>query len=367
MDPEDQAPNLAPQQSSSMFSGATGMPNYSCLLPAPFDGTTDFEDFVTQFNSVASLSDWENHPSGDLRPQFFSARLSGDALSFYRSLTRAQQTNLNRAQQTNLNRLFHAFRNQYATNRDVLKAKAKALRQQPGQTIPAFYRELQDLARNSYPIEAIRNEILLTTFIAGLSNPTVRWEVCKAKPADADAALQAAVETHSFLEIDGLKLHTSGVNNIGTETPLDTFTELVRSLRTEIQDAVAKSSRTDRNASQNNQRDRSDSRDSNRYLSLSPGLRRNNNFSNFKKPNQPNERNIARNSNNQRNNSKVRFSDNSKDNKRDRSSRSQRSDDEKSKHCGRNNHSSRKCKACFNCGKIGHFRHECRARRQNLN
>ena len=80
MDPDDQSPNVASQQFSSMSSGATVMRNYSCLLPAPFDGTADFEYFVTHFNSVAS-SDCENHPSGDLRPQFFSARLSGDALS----------------------------------------------------------------------------------------------------------------------------------------------------------------------------------------------------------------------------------------------------------------------------------------------
>ena len=100
------------------------MPNYSCLWPAPFDGTTDFEDFVTQFNCAASLSDWENHPSGDLRPQFLSARLSGDALSFYRSLTRAQQTNIHS--------LFHAFRAEYASSHDVLTAKVEALRQQPG-------------------------------------------------------------------------------------------------------------------------------------------------------------------------------------------------------------------------------------------
>ena len=326
MDPDDQAPNVASQQSSSMSSAATVMPNYSCLLPAPFDGTSDFEDFVTQFNSVASLSDWENHPSGDLRPQFFSARLSGDALSFYRSLTRAQQTNIHR--------LFQAFRAQYAPNQDVLKAKVKALRQQPGQTIPAFFRELRDLARNAYPVEAVRNEILLTTFIAGLSNPTVRWEVRKAKPANADAALQAAVETHSFLEIDGLKLQTSGVNNISTENPIETFTELVRSLRTEIQDTVAKSSHTDPNVSQNNQKNRSESRDSNRHRSPSATTRRNNNFSFFKKTNQPNERNTGRNSNNQRNNSKVRFSDNPKNSNRDQSSNSRRSDEEKCKHCG---------------------------------
>ena len=125
-------------------------------MPAPFDGTTDLEDFVTQFNSVAPLSDWENHPSNDLRPQFFSARLSGDSLSFGRSLTRAQQTNIQR--------LFHAFRAQFSPNQDVLKAKVKALCQQPGQTIPAFFRELRDLARIVCPVEAVCNEILLYHF-----------------------------------------------------------------------------------------------------------------------------------------------------------------------------------------------------------
>ena len=156
MDLDDQAPNVASQQSSCMSSGATIMPDYSCLLTAPFDGTTNFDDFVTQFTSVASLSDWGNHPSDDLRPQFFLPA-SGDALSFYRSLTPAQQTNIHRL-----------FRTQYAPNQDVLKAKAKDLCQQPGQTIFAFLRELRYLARRAYPVEAVRNEILLTTFIAGL-------------------------------------------------------------------------------------------------------------------------------------------------------------------------------------------------------
>ena len=128
MDPDNQAPNVASQRSSSMSSGAIVMPIYSCRLPAQ----SDFEDFVTQFNSDASLSGWENHPSGDLRPQFFSARLSGDGFSFYRSLTQAQQTNIHR--------LFHAFRTQYAPNQDVLKAKVKALHQQQRLTSRAFSR-----------------------------------------------------------------------------------------------------------------------------------------------------------------------------------------------------------------------------------
>ena len=234
-----------------MSSGATVMPNYSCLLPIPFDGTTDFEDFVTQFNSAASVSDWENHPSGNLRSQFLSARFSGVALSFYRSLTRPKQNNMSR--------LLHAFRTQYPPNQDVLKAKVEALRRQPGQTNRAFFQELKNLARNSHLVAAVRCEILLTTFIDSLAVPTFRLEVRKAKPADADAALQAALKSASFHEIDSLKLQTSGVNNNTIETPLDTFTQLVRSLTTEIQDTVAKSSRTDKTASQNNQRDRLDS------------------------------------------------------------------------------------------------------------
>ena len=179
---------------------------------------------------------------------------------------------------------------------------------------------MRDLSRNGNPVETARNEIQLTTFKAVLSNHIVRWEVRKAKPADADAALQAAVETHYFLEISGLIFQTSGVNNISTESTLDAFTKLVHSLRTEIQVAVAQLSPTDRNASQNNQRDRSDNRNSNRHRSSSPGLRRNNIFSKFRKPNQPNELNTARNSINQRNISEDCFSIKSNNSKRDQNS-----------------------------------------------
>ena len=84
-------------------------------------------------------------------------------------------------------------------------------------------------------------------FFAGLSNPPVWWEARKMKTQGADDALQAAVETQYFLEIDSLKLQTSGVNSISTETPLDTFIELLPSLCTEIQNALAHSFRTDRN------------------------------------------------------------------------------------------------------------------------
>ena len=64
--------------------------NYSCLLPQSFTGLTDVEDFPIQFEAVSTLSNWVAL-TPDPRPHFFSARLTGDALTFYRSLTTAQK------------------------------------------------------------------------------------------------------------------------------------------------------------------------------------------------------------------------------------------------------------------------------------
>ena len=65
-------------------------PKYSCLLPPSFTGLTDVEDFLTQFEAVSTISKWVTL-TPDPRPHFFSVRLTGDALTFYRSLTTDQK------------------------------------------------------------------------------------------------------------------------------------------------------------------------------------------------------------------------------------------------------------------------------------
>ena len=47
MDTDNQAPNVTSQQSSTTSACSTVIPIYSCFLPTPLDGTTDYEDFVT--------------------------------------------------------------------------------------------------------------------------------------------------------------------------------------------------------------------------------------------------------------------------------------------------------------------------------
>ena len=80
---------------------------------------------------------------------------------------------------------------------------------------------------NNVLLEAVRQQIFLTTFIGGLDYLTSRWEVDKSKNAGTTDSFQGALETVPFLEVDGVKIQTSSVNDISTETTLKIFTAFV--------------------------------------------------------------------------------------------------------------------------------------------
>ena len=132
--------------------------NFSCLLAPSFTGLNDFEDFLTQNEAVSTIFNWVAL-TPDPRPHFFSGRLTGDAVTFYRSLATAQRGDCDE-----LKRL---FQQQYKPNVDVLEAQVKSLRHLPGQDVSAFYRTIRDIAGNAYIDDAVRNELLFTTFIKG--------------------------------------------------------------------------------------------------------------------------------------------------------------------------------------------------------
>ena len=209
-------------------------PNYSCLLPPSFMGLTDVEDFLTQIEAVSTLSNWVAL-TPDPRPHFFSARLTGDALTFYRSLTTAQKGDYDE-----LKRL---FRQQYKPNADVLKAQVKSLRQSV--TWPRCLRLLpdtRDLAGKAYTDDAVRNELLLTTFIEGLANSVVRWEVRKAKPTVVEDALSLALEMQSYLNLHGQHSDTpaASVNNLTGPSPSQSelFSDLIFTIKEEVKRVV---------------------------------------------------------------------------------------------------------------------------------
>ena len=233
-------------------------------MPEAFTGEGDFEDYLQQSTTAATLSGWQTATT-DKRPQNFALRLNRNALHFYTSLTVAQQQNFDQ--------LVAAFRTTYTTNVEVLKAKMKAARQQPNQTIAAFPCGVRTLARRVYRGQPlIEEKVVLTNFIEGLHDAQLRWDFRKSKPASPDAALALAVEFIAFIEMDpSLREGSQATVNVVSATPPqplmttapisqeDMMGTLIQTIRQEIQKVLPQTN-------QNSSTSRSSSTDGVRFV-----------------------------------------------------------------------------------------------------
>ena len=130
----------------------------SSSMPEAFTGERDFEDYLQQFTTAAELSGWPTASTDNLT-YYFTQRLKGNALHFYTTLTVAQQ---------DFDQLVAAFRTTYTTIVETLKAKLKAAKQPPNQTISAFLCDARTLARRVRGQPVIEEQMVLTNFIEGL-------------------------------------------------------------------------------------------------------------------------------------------------------------------------------------------------------
>ena len=223
--------------------GPTGTPHStplpSCLMPESFTGSGDLEDYLQHFNTAAFLSGWY-FTTHDNRHHYFALRIRQNALHFF--------TTLSVAQQTDFTLLVDAFRQNYTTNAEILKARLKAARQQTNQDIASFLYDVRTLARRAYrTLPHLVEQIVLTSFIEGLSDSTLRWELRKSKPATADDALTMAMELNSFLESEKgappqLQTSETAVNlisrNPSDQNSNDLMEQFVRTLTEKLNKAI---------------------------------------------------------------------------------------------------------------------------------
>ena len=256
----------------------------------------------------------------------------------------------------------------------------KTARQQPNQTIAAFLCDVRTLARRVYRGQPlVEEQMVLTSFIEGLHDSQLRWELRKSKPASPDAALALAVELHAFMEMDpSLRSGSQATVNMVSVTPPqplmattstsqeDIMGTLIQTIRQEIQKALPQTN-------QNSSNSRSNSTDGRSVRFNSPGLNRQsadsnqnqkyrNSNNNSNRYNNNNQKNIYNNSGNQQNN-KYNNNRNTPNQQQNRNNANQ----QRCRHCNRTNHQARDYQACFICGRLGHMSRECRAPRQNQN
>ena len=167
--------------------------------------------------------------------------------------------------------LVEAFCQNYTTNVEIIKARLKAARQQPGQDIATFLCDIHTLARRACRDHPhLLEQIVVTSFKEGLNNSTLRWELRKLKPENADRALTKSLELKVYLELEGrnpvgtASSGSAGVNHMTNQFLTENtaiFDEFVRSLKRDTDNMPHSGNRGSRDNSHNRERDRNNSMD----------------------------------------------------------------------------------------------------------
>ena len=115
---------------------------------------------------------------------------------------------------------------------------------------------------------------MVTSFIEGLNNSTLRWELRKLTPENADHALTKALEQQAYLELEGrnpigtASSGSAGLNHLTNQFLTENtaiFAEIVRSLKRDNDNMQHNQNRGSRDNSRNGERDRNNSMDRSQY------------------------------------------------------------------------------------------------------
>ena len=189
--------------------------------------------------------------------------MKGNALHFFSTLSEDHHNDFKL--------LVDAFRQNCTTNVEILKARLKAAKQQPGQDLATILCDTCTLARRTYRDRPhLLEQRVVINFIEGLNNSTLRWELRKLKPENADHALTKALELQAYLELEGRNSigtasgSSAGVNHMTNQFLTENraiFDEFVRSLKRDIENMPHNRNRGSRGNSRSRERDKNSSMD----------------------------------------------------------------------------------------------------------
>ncbi|KAJ8036998.1 hypothetical protein HOLleu_17697 [Holothuria leucospilota] len=149
--------------------GNRGRPN---VLPPPFDGTGNWDDYMVQFELIAELNAWDQVQ----KALYLAASLKGQA--------RAILSDLDSTHRRDYSQLSAALSNRFspANQTQLFRAMLKNRARKPDESIPQL--AIETLARDY--------------FIDSLGDTDTKWRVYQSRPRNLSDAVVVAVELESF-------------------------------------------------------------------------------------------------------------------------------------------------------------------------
>lgn len=163
------------------------------VLPEPFNGETDYCDWIDHFENVAAVNSWDENA----KLQWLKVRLTGRAQTALKRLPEATR----RSYENTLAALKKRFEPE--SKRELYAAEFQTRRKGKTETWADFAEDLRRLADRAHSDleEAAREKLSLTRYLDQIADSQVSFGVKQSRPRNLDEAVAATLELESFKNI----------------------------------------------------------------------------------------------------------------------------------------------------------------------
>ena len=202
------------------------------VKPQLYDGLTDIDEYLTQFNIVAEINQWNSQT----KALHLASSLTGSARSLL--------SELDSGHSRNFPDLVAALQSRFGTvnKAEIYRAQLKNRVRQKGETIPELAQNIRKLTRQAYPAanSDLIDTLALDHFIDSLLDSEIRIRLRECSPKSIQEAETLAVKMEAQRIADrqrnkavGSVGETSGNSNVSDE--ISKITETVNALMDKVE------------------------------------------------------------------------------------------------------------------------------------
>ena len=170
------------------------------MCPVHYDGTEDWEEYLSQFEILADINKWEDTEKG----LYLASSLKGSARSILSDLNQEERRDFSKLKLA----LSRKFGSEYKA--EMYRAKLQSRYRLKSETISELATSIMKLTRQAYPKAqlSLLDTLAVDYFIDALDDPDIRLRLRQSQPESITQAETLAIRLETFKAADKVKHRT---------------------------------------------------------------------------------------------------------------------------------------------------------------
>ena len=159
--------------------------------PPTFDGSTNWQDFLVQFNMIAVVNKWDN------------ATKAYELATSLRGVAQGIVTDIEPEKRLDFNSLVAALTSRFepVNQANMYKSQLNSMFRKSGQTLPELGQEIRRITRLAYPTAPIeiRDQLAKDCFVRAVNDPKIQLSIFQREPKTIDDCIRYGLDYEAFV------------------------------------------------------------------------------------------------------------------------------------------------------------------------